>query len=78
MCVCVCVNEIPTFIFYVRTLSDVSMYQQPTYVRTLMAFVINDGINDSINSLTAIGARERQHFYELRSILVFRQIFVRC
>jgi hypothetical protein len=31
-----------------------------------------------INSLTAIGTRERQLFYELHSIVVFRQIFVRC
>jgi hypothetical protein len=26
VCLCVCVNEIPTLIFYVRTLSEISMY----------------------------------------------------
>ena len=34
--------------------------------------------SQTLNSLTAIGARERQLFYELHSIVVFRQIFVRC
>ncbi len=36
------------------------------------------GGEESLNSLTAIGARERQLYYKLRSIVVFRQIFVRC
>jgi hypothetical protein len=30
------------------------------------------------DSLTAIGAREPQLFYERRSIVVFMQIFVSC
>ncbi len=33
---------------------------------------------DFLNSLTDIGACECQLFYELCSIVVFRQIFVRC
>jgi hypothetical protein len=32
----------------------------------------------AVKLLTAIGACERQLFYELRSIVVFRRIFVHC
>jgi hypothetical protein len=49
-----------------------------TWVYTRCAWAGGTESQFVVNNLTAIGARERQLFYVLRSIVVFRRIFVRC